>query len=76
MILERFTPTPPGAILPLGGHKGYGLSVIAEVLAGALTGGACSHFGVDRVANNMLSIILDPGRSSVWRTASRQRSAA
>ena len=34
--------------------------MIAEVLAGALTGGACSHFGVDRVANNMLSIILDP----------------
>ena len=44
----------------MGGHKGYGLSVIAEVLAGALTGGTCSHFGVDRVANNMLSIILDP----------------
>jgi hydroxycarboxylate dehydrogenase B len=55
-----FYSTPPGAILPLGGHKGYSLSVVAEVLAGALTGGACSHFGVDRVANNMLSIILDP----------------
>jgi hydroxycarboxylate dehydrogenase B len=57
---KAFYATPPGAILPLGGHKGYGLSVIAEVLAGALTGGACSHFGVDRVANNMLSIILGP----------------
>ncbi len=34
--------------------------MIAEVLAGALTGGSCSHFGVDRVANNMLSIIFDP----------------
>ena len=31
-----FYATPPGAILPFGGHKGYGLSVIAEVLAGAL----------------------------------------
>jgi uncharacterized oxidoreductase len=51
---------PPGALLPLGGHKGYGLSVIVEVLAGALTGGGCSHFGVDRVSNNMLSIIVDP----------------
>ena len=30
------------------------------MLAGALTGGSCSHFGVDRVANNMLSIIFDP----------------
>jgi uncharacterized oxidoreductase len=57
---RAFYATPPGAILPLGGHKGYGLSVIAEVLAGALTGGTCSHFGVDRVANNMLTIVLDP----------------
>src|SRR5262249_48055756 len=57
---KAFYATPPGAILPLGGHKGYGLSVIAEVLAGALTGGTCSHFGVDRVANNMLTIVLDP----------------
>ncbi len=57
---KAFYAAPPGAILPLGGHKGYSLSVIAEVLAGALTGGSCSHFGVDRVANNMLTIILDP----------------
>ena len=58
---QAFYASPPGAILPLGGHKGYSLSVIAEVLAGALTGGSCSHFGVDRVANNMLSIFIDPG---------------
>ncbi len=57
---KAFYASPPGAILPLGGHKGYSLSVIAEILAGALTGGACSHFGVDRVANNMLSIIFEP----------------
>jgi hydroxycarboxylate dehydrogenase B len=57
---RAFYAAPPGAILALGGHKGYSLSVIAEVLAGALTGGSCSHFGVDRVANNMLSIIFDP----------------
>ena len=57
---NAFYATPPGAILPLGGHKGYSLSVLAEVLAGTLSGGACSHFGVDRVANNMLSIIIDP----------------
>ena len=55
-----FYASPPGAILPFGGHKGYSLSVIADVLAGALTGGACSQLGVDRVANNMLSIIFDP----------------
>src|SRR5579864_1288021 len=38
---SAFYATPPGAILPLGGHKGYALSVIVEVLAGALTGGSC-----------------------------------
>jgi hydroxycarboxylate dehydrogenase B len=55
-----FYASPPGAILPFGGHKGFGLSILAEVFAGALTGGACSHFGVDRVSNNMLSIFLEP----------------
>jgi uncharacterized oxidoreductase len=57
---KAFYSSPPGAILPMGGHKGYALGVVAEVLAGALSSGACSHFGVDRVSNNMLSIILDP----------------
>jgi len=57
---NAFYATPPGAILPLGGHKGFGLSIVAEVLAGALSGGRCSRLGVDRVANNMLSIIIDP----------------
>ena len=32
---KAFYANPAGAILPVGGHKGYGLSVIAEVLAGA-----------------------------------------
>ena len=27
-----------GCLLPLGGHKGYGLSLICDVLAGMLTG--------------------------------------
>jgi uncharacterized oxidoreductase len=57
---KAFYTSPPGAILPFGGHKGFGLSIVAEVLAGALSGGACSRSGVDRVANNMLSIIFDP----------------
>jgi uncharacterized oxidoreductase len=63
---NAFYATPPGAILPLGGHKGFGLSIVAEVLAGALSGGACSRSGVDRISNNMLSIILDP---AVFRPA-------
>lgn len=30
-----------GALLPAGGHKGYSLSLVAEALAGALTGSGC-----------------------------------
>lgn len=29
-----------GSLLPMGGHKGYGLALLIEVLAGALTGAA------------------------------------
>jgi hydroxycarboxylate dehydrogenase B len=57
-----FYANPPGAILPFGGHKGYGLGILVEILAGALTGGGCSRTGERRVANGMLSIILDPAR--------------
>jgi uncharacterized oxidoreductase len=56
-----FYGSPPGAILPIAAHKGYGLGIIAEVLAGALTGGGCSDpKNAGRLANGMLSIFLDP----------------
>ncbi len=54
---------PVGAILPVGGHKGSGLSVIIEVLAGALTGGHCSNPNNENagyLCNNMFSLLLDP----------------
>lgn len=55
---------PPGALLPLGGHKGSGLSILCEIMAGSLTGGGASHPhnpSARRVVNNMLSVVLDPG---------------
>jgi len=56
-----FYANPPGAILSIAGHKGYGLAVLCEVLAGALTGGGCSNpKHADRVVNGMFSILLDP----------------
>lgn len=36
---------PPGAMLPMGGvvaHKGYGLSIVVELLGGALSGEGCA----------------------------------
>jgi hydroxycarboxylate dehydrogenase B len=57
---REFYADPPGAILPIAGHKGYGLAVIGEVLAGALTGGGCSDpKNADRLVSGMLSIFLD-----------------
>src|SRR5262249_26880925 len=56
-----FYADPPGAILAIAGHKGYGLGILCEVLAGALTGGGCSDpQHADRVLNGMLSVYLDP----------------
>ena len=52
---------PPGTILPLGGslgHKGYGLNIAVELLAGALGGAGC--LGKDRqFRNGALLVLLD-----------------
>jgi len=53
--------TPAGALLPLGGalgHKGYGLGVMVDVLAGALTGALCSHPEAKTVGNAMLILAI------------------
>ena len=58
----EFYAEPPGAILPIHAHKGYVLSVLVEVMAGALTGGGCSNPDnptAKRIVNNMLSIYID-----------------
>jgi len=56
-----FYGDPPGAILSIAGHKGYGLGVITEMLAGALAGGGASNpANSSRLGNGMLSIYMDP----------------
>jgi uncharacterized oxidoreductase len=57
---EEYYADPPGAILPMSGHKGFSLSLFCEVFAGALTGAGCSNPGVSRVANACMIFLLDP----------------
>src|SRR5918911_1641723 len=56
---------PHGALLPFGGHKGYALAVVTELLAGALSGGPTIQPGNPRMGgtiNNMLTVVIDPAR--------------
>ena len=57
-----FYGPPEGALLPVGGHKGSGLSVFCEIFAGALSGGGTTHPDnptAKRLVNNMLSLVFD-----------------
>jgi uncharacterized oxidoreductase len=56
---------PGGALLPFGEHKGFGLAMFCELLSGVLAGGGTIQPGNPRlggIVNNMLTIIVDPGR--------------
>ena len=57
---EDYYADPRGSILTFGGHKGYGLSFVTEVLAGALTGSGSSDPSIPHLASGMLTILLDP----------------
>jgi uncharacterized oxidoreductase len=54
---------PRGALIAMGEHKGSGLAIMCELLAGALTGGRTAqpgHRQAGGIINNMLSVIIDP----------------
>lgn len=56
---------PRGALLPFGAHKGSGLALMCELLAGGLSGGGTIHPGNPRqhsIVNNMFAILIDPAR--------------
>ena len=57
---------PFGAVLPFGEHKGSGLGMVNELLAGILSGGHTMRPGTtpcdDQIINNMLSIVIDPSK--------------
>jgi uncharacterized oxidoreductase len=52
---------PKGAMLPFGDHKGAGLAVLCDLMAGALGGGGCNrpeNNDSSTAVNNMLSVII------------------
>jgi uncharacterized oxidoreductase len=58
---------PRGVVLPFGEHKGSGLALVCELLAGAIVGSSSvtSTTPPDRgIINGMLTIVIDPARLS------------
>ncbi|MFV1964843.1 MAG: Ldh family oxidoreductase [Pirellulaceae bacterium] len=57
---------PPGTILPMGGtqtYRGFGLALMIEILAGALSGGVCAREPLyPRKGNCVFALLLDPAR--------------
>ena len=56
--------TPPGTILPMGGnqgYKGFGLGLMVEIFAGALSGGVCiREVPVNQNGNCVFMQVLNP----------------
>lgn len=58
-----------GTLLPFGGdvgHKGYGLSLIVDMLGGALTGAGCGVMPGVGIGNGLLVEVLDPTLFQTW----------
>ena len=56
-LLER-----GGALLPFGGYKGYGLSLLVEMLGGILTGYGCAYSLDFPGGNGLLMVVIDVDR--------------
>jgi uncharacterized oxidoreductase len=56
---------PPGSIRPMGGdqaYKGFGLGLMVEIFAGALTGGVCiRELPINQIGNCVFMLLVDPG---------------
>jgi uncharacterized oxidoreductase len=53
---------PEGTILPVGGHKGYSLALMIEVLGGIVARGGYSRENPGPVMNGIFMMVLDIGR--------------
>ena len=54
--------TPPGTILPAGGHKGYCLALMIEVLGGILARGGHSRPNPGPIRNGVFMVVVDIAR--------------
>ncbi|MFZ9252146.1 MAG: malate/lactate/ureidoglycolate dehydrogenase [Hylemonella sp.] len=67
-----------GALMTFGEHKGYGLAVACEFLAGALSGGGTWHREGDArrsVHNSMLCVLIDPVKLGTQAAFEREAQA-
>lgn len=53
-----------GSLLPAGGHKGYGLIVLVEMVVGLLTLGGMSGPGDPAFSNAFVLVCIDPGEAA------------
>jgi uncharacterized oxidoreductase len=70
---------PRGAMISVGEHKGSGLAIMCDLLAGALTGGMTNqpeHPHADGIINNMLSMIVAPDAMAEAAAVQREIAAA
>ena len=49
-----------GSILPIGNHKGYGLSLMVEILGGLFTGAGFHGLGESTSTNGVMFILFEP----------------
>jgi len=60
--VEEYYGPPQGSILPLGfpgsGHKGYGLSVLVDILAGSISGAGMTQEAPERTGNALFIAVL------------------
>lgn len=57
-----FYDEPRGSLLPFGGsmgHKGYGLGVVVDILAGALSGAGATRGRKQRIGNGCFLLVID-----------------
>jgi uncharacterized oxidoreductase len=59
---REYYTEPPGSLLTEGEHKGYGLSLAIEVLAGVLSGTGAARPDRGPLQNGTLIMCLDPDR--------------